>query len=206
LNAKAPDKFQAKFTTTKGDFVISVEREWAPIGADRFYNLVKNGYYDGTAFFRVVPGFVVQWGIHPDPKIAAAWRSAPIQDEPVKQGNLRGFVTYAKGGPNTRTTQLFINYVDNSRLDGMGFPAFGKVTEGMDVVDQIFPGYGESPNQGAIQQQGAEYLEKEYPKLDVIQKAVVIEPAAPAKPAPAKTTPAKPSTAKPATTTPTKKQ
>lgn len=181
LNETAPDTYLAKFETSKGDFVIEVTREWAPIGADRFYNLVKNGYYDDTRFFRVLDGFVVQWGMHGDPAIGAAWRDANIQDEPVKQGNEAGYVTFAKGGPNSRTTQVFINLVDNGRLDGMGFPAFGKVVEGMDVVKKLYGGYGEGaprgrgPSQGLIAQQGNQYLEERFPKLDHIVKATVVE-------------------------------
>ncbi len=176
LNAKAPDTYKAKFETTKGTFVIEVHRDWSPNGADRFYNLVKNGYYDGVKFFRVVPGFVVQWGIHGDPAIAGKWLQSNIQDDPVKQGNKRGFITYAKSGaPNSRSVQLFINLVDNSRLDGMGFAAFGKVTEGMDVVDKLNGEYGEGLTQlqGRIAQEGNAFLEKNYPKLDGIKKATI---------------------------------
>ena len=137
LNAKAPDRFRARFDTTEGTFIIEVHREWSPNGADRFYNLVKNGYYDGVKFFRVVPGFVVQWGIHGDPSIATTWLKATIPDDPVKESNTRGFVTFAKSGsPNSRSVQLFINLVDNVRLDKMGFAPFGMVLEGMDVVDK----------------------------------------------------------------------
>jgi peptidyl-prolyl cis-trans isomerase A (cyclophilin A) len=179
LTETAPDTYRAKFETSKGDFVIEVTREWAPIGADRFYNLVKSGYYDDTRFFRVLSGFVVQWGMHGDPAIGAAWRNASIQDEPVKQGNEKGYVTFAKGGPNSRTTQVFINLANNGRLDGMGFPAFGKVVEGMDVVEKLYAGYGEGaprgrgPSQGQIAQQGNAYLEAQFPKLDYIKKATV---------------------------------
>jgi len=176
LTAKAPDTFKAKFDTTKGLVVIEVHREWSPNGADRFYNLVKNGYYDGVKFFRVVPGFVVQWGIHGDPSIANKWLQSNIQDDPVKQGNKRGFITYAKSGaPNSRSVQLFINLVDNSRLDGMGFAAFGKVTEGLDVVDKLNGEYGEGLTklQGRIAEEGNAFLEKNYPKLDGIKKATI---------------------------------
>jgi peptidyl-prolyl cis-trans isomerase A (cyclophilin A) len=178
LTAKAPDTFKAKFDTTKGMIVIEVHREWSPNGADRFYNLVKNGYYDGVKFFRVVPGFVVQWGIHGDPSIANKWLQSNIQDDPmpVKQGNKRGFLTYAKSGaPNSRSVQLFINLADNSRLDGMGFAAFGKVVEGMDVVDKLNGEYGEGLTklQGRIAEEGNAFLDKNYPRLDGIKKAAI---------------------------------
>ena len=176
LTAKAPEKFRAKFETTKGTFVIEVHREWSPNGADRFYNLVKNGYYDGLKFFRVVPGFIVQWGIHGDPSIATTWLKATIPDDPVKESNLRGYVTYAKSGaPNSRSVQLFINLVDNARLDAMGFAPFGKVAEGMDVVDKLYGDYGEALKnlQGRIAEEGNAFLEKNYPQLDGIKKATI---------------------------------
>jgi peptidyl-prolyl cis-trans isomerase A (cyclophilin A) len=179
LTEKAPDVFQAKFETTKGAFVIEVTRAWAPLGADRFHNLVKNGYYDNCRFFRVLAGFMAQFGINGDPKLNAAWRQAQIKDDPVKQSNKRGFVTYAMGGPNTRTTQLFINYNDrNSQLDSQGFSPFGKVVEGMKVVDSLYADYGEGgaggPDQGRIQMEGNAYLEKGFPKLDYIKSAVIV--------------------------------
>ena len=180
LTEKAPDVFQAKFDTTKGVFVIEVTRAWAPLGADRFYNLVKNGYYDNCRFFRVLSGFMAQFGINGDPKLNAVWRQAQIKDDPVKQSNKRGFVTYAMGGPNTRTTQLFINYNDrNSQLDSQGFSPFGKVVDGMKVVDSLYADYGEGgqggPDQGRIQMEGNAYLEKGFPKLDYIKSAVIVE-------------------------------
>jgi peptidyl-prolyl cis-trans isomerase A (cyclophilin A) len=198
LVAKAPAMFQVKFTTTKGDFVLSVTRAWAPLGADRFYNLVRHHYYDNTSFFRVLRGFVVQWGISAYPPVTAAWEHAPIKDDPVVQSNLRGYLTYAMGGPNTRTTQVFINLVDNKRLDGMGFAAFGQVTEGMEVVEALYAGYGEGapdgqgPEQDKIEKQGKSYLDKDFPQLDSIKTTTLIVPAAaaPAKPAAPKTTPA----------------
>jgi peptidyl-prolyl cis-trans isomerase A (cyclophilin A) len=179
LTEKAPDVFQAQFETTKGAFVIEVTRAWAPLGADRFYNLVKNGYYDNCRFFRVLKGFMAQFGINGDPKVNAVWRPARIQDDPVKQSNKRGFVTYAMGGPNTRTTQLFINYNDrNSQLDAQGFSPFGKVISGMDIVDKLYADYGEGgeggPDQGRIQMEGNPYLEKSFPKLDFIKSAVIV--------------------------------
>jgi peptidyl-prolyl cis-trans isomerase A (cyclophilin A) len=182
LNEQAPDVFQAQFETSKGTFVIEVTRAWAPLGADRFYNLVKNGYYDDCRFFRVLSGFMAQFGINGDPKLNAVWSQARIKDDPVKQSNKRGFVTYAMGGPNTRTTQLFINYSDgNSGLDSQGFSPFGKVIgNGMKVVDSLYSGYGEGapggagPDQGLVQMQGNAYLEKSFPKLDYIKSAVIV--------------------------------
>jgi peptidyl-prolyl cis-trans isomerase A (cyclophilin A) len=176
LTAKAPETFKAKFDTTKGTFVIEVHRAWSENGADHFYNLVKNGYYDGVKFFRVVPGFVVQWGIHGDPSIANKWLRANIPDDAVKESNKRGFVTYAKSGaPNSRSVQLFINLVDNGRLDATGFAPFGKVIEGMDVVDKLYGGYGEGLTklQGRIAEEGNAFLEKNYPQLDGIKKATI---------------------------------
>ena len=174
LTAKAPERFKARFDTTKGTFIIEVHREWSQNGADRFYNLVKNGYYDGVKFYRVVPGFVVQWGIFGDPSIATTWLKATIPDDAVKESNKRGFVTFAKSGaPNSRSVQLFINLVDNERLDAMGFAPFGKVSEGMDVVDKLYGGYAEGLTklQGRIAEEGNAFLEKNYPLLDGIKKA-----------------------------------
>jgi peptidyl-prolyl cis-trans isomerase A (cyclophilin A) len=174
LTEKAPATFKANFDTSKGAFVIEVHRDWAPNGADRFYNLVKNGFYDDCRFFRVVPNFMVQFGINGDPKISAVWYSARMPDDPVKQSNKRGYVTFAMAGPNTRTTQLFINFADNTSLDKQGFSPFGQVDDaGMKVVDKIYSGSGEKPNQGAIQQQGNAYLNQEFPKLDYIKKASI---------------------------------
>jgi len=175
LTAKAPETFKARFETSKGTIVVEVHREWSPHGADRFYNLVKNGYFDGVKFFRAVPNFVVQWGIHGDPAIATKWLQAKVPDDPVKQSNKRGFVTYAMGGPNSRSVQLFINLVDNSRLDSMGFAPFGQVTDGMDVVDKLYNGYGEGLTklQGRIAEEGNAFLEKNYPQLDAITKATI---------------------------------
>jgi peptidyl-prolyl cis-trans isomerase A (cyclophilin A) len=176
LTAKAPETFKARFDTTKGTFVVEVHRAWAPHGADRFYNLVKNGYYDGLKFFRVVPGFVVQWGIHGDPAIATTWLKSTIPDDPVTQSNKRGYVTFAmSGAPNSRSVQLFINLVDNDRLDAMGFDPFGQVVEGMDIVDKLYGGYGEALKslQGRIAEEGNAFLEKNYPQLDSIKKASI---------------------------------
>lgn len=180
VNEKAPDTFKASFETNEGSFVIEVTRDWAPNGADRFYNLVRNGYYDGVRFFRVVEGFMAQFGIHGDPKVSAVWRDARIKDDPVTQSNTRGMVTFAMAGPNTRTTQLFISFVDrNSFLDSQGFPPFGKVVEGMDVVDKLYNGYGEGaprgrgPDQTRVQMEGNAYLEKSFPQLDYVVKATI---------------------------------
>lgn len=173
LKEQAPATFKAEFDTSRGKFVIEVHRDWAPNGADRFYNLVKNGYFSEARFFRVVPNFMVQFGIHADPAVAAAWRPARIPDDPVKQSNKRAYVTFATGGPNTRTTQIFINFKDNSGLDSQGFSPFGQVTSGMDVVDKIYSGYGEQPEQGHIQTEGNAYLNKQFPKLDYVKTATI---------------------------------
>lgn len=183
----APDEYKAKFETTAGDFVVQVHRDWAPIGADRFYNLVRLGYFDGNRFFRVVPDFVVQWGMKGWPAVDRVWQSSPaarLRDEPVKHPNLRATITFAKTNqPNSRTTQLFINLVDNSKgnrndLDQMGFSAFGEVVEGMDNVDAIYSGYGEQrlvPDQQRIADRGNAYLSKEFPRLTEIRKAYILE-------------------------------
>jgi peptidyl-prolyl cis-trans isomerase A (cyclophilin A) len=180
LTATAPDTFKAQFNTTKGKIVIEVTRSQSPNGADRFYKLVKSGYFTDTAFFRVVSGFMVQFGIHGDPAIAAKWREANIPDDPVKGSNERGTITFATAGPGTRTTQLFINFGNNTFLDGQGFSPFGKVVEGMDVVDKINSEYGEGapggngPNQGRIQMEGNAYLKKDFPNLDYIKSASIV--------------------------------
>ena len=174
LKEKAPAMYTAKFDTTAGVFQVEVHTDWAPNGADRFYNLVKNGYYDGCRFFRVVPGFMVQFGINGDPAIQRNWESATIPDEPVKQGNTRGTITFAKSSaPNSRTTQVFINFKDNSGLNRTGFAPFGKIVSGMDVVDKIYSAYGERPEQARIQTEGTAYLAKSFPKLDYIKKATI---------------------------------
>ena len=180
LNEQAPPTFKANFDTSKGKFVIDVHRDWAPIGADRFYNLVKNGYYDDVRFFRVIDGFMAQFGMHGTPAVQQAWTNARLKDDPVKQGSKRGFVVFAHAGPNTRTTQLFINYRDNSAsLDKQGFAAFGEVTSGMDVVDSLYNGYGDGaprgkgPDQGTITNEGNAYLMKSFPKMDYIKTATI---------------------------------
>ena len=181
LKDKAPETFQVKFTTTRGDFVVTVNRGWAPIGADRFYNLVKHHFYDHASFFRVVPSFIVQFGISAYPPVAAAWEKANIQDEPVTQSNKRGYLTYAKTSmPNTRSTQVFINLSDNAGLDRQGFSPFGYVdAQGMKVVDMLYDQYGDSagPEQDQISKLGKPYLDKGWPKLDSIKTATLIAPA-----------------------------
>jgi peptidyl-prolyl cis-trans isomerase A (cyclophilin A) len=178
--ATAPATYKVKFQTTKGDFVVEVHRDWAPRGADRFYNLVKIGYFTDVAFFRVIQGFMVQFGIHGQPAVNNVWRDAHIDDDPAgKQSNTRGMLTFATAGPNTRTTQLFINYSDNARLDSMGFAPIGKVISGMNVVDSLEGMYGEGapsgrgPAQGRLQSQGNAYLKADFPKLDYIKKATL---------------------------------
>ena len=181
LTEQAPANYKVRFETTKGAFVVDVTRDWAPNGADRFYNLVKNGFYDETRFFRVIGGFMVQFGIHGNPQVAAQWRAARIPDDPVKQSNKRGFITYATSGPNSRTTQVFINFGDNAGLDRMVFAPFGKVSSGMDVVDKLYADYGEGapngsgPNQMRIQTEGNAYLSADFPKLDGIKKAILLK-------------------------------
>lgn len=179
LTEKAPDTFTVNVDTSKGAFSIEVTRAWAPNGADRLYNLVKNGYYDQVRFFRVVGGFMAQFGIHGDPAISAAWRNARIPDDPVKESNKKGYITFATAGPNTRTTQLFINLVDNGGLDKQGFAPIGRVGSGMDVVEKLHSGYGEGaprgkgPEQGRVQAEGNAYLEKDFPQLDYIKTASI---------------------------------
>jgi len=180
LTEKAPDTFKAQFDTTKGRFTIEVTRSLAPNGADRFYYLVRSGYFKDIAFFRVIPGFMCQFGIHGDPAVSATWREAVIPDDPVKGSNTRGTICFATAGPNTRTTQLFINFGNNVGLDGQGFSPFGKVIEGMDVVDKINGEYGEGapggrgPHQGRVQMEGNAYLKKDFPNLDYIKSATLL--------------------------------
>jgi peptidyl-prolyl cis-trans isomerase A (cyclophilin A) len=179
LTERAPASYKARFETSKGAVVIRVTRDWAPNGADRFYNLVKSGFYDDARFFRVISGFMVQFGISGDPGIATSWRTATIKDDPVRQSNQRGFVTFATAGPDSRTTQVFINFADNSSLDGMGFAPFGQVISGMEVVDSLYSGYGEGaprgrgPDQGRIQREGNAYLIREFANLDYVKKAAL---------------------------------
>ncbi len=179
LTEQAPATYKAKFETSKGTFVVQVTRTWAPVGADRFYNLVKNGFFDNGRFFRDIAGFMVQFGLNGDPAVNAKWRVARIQDDKVTQHNTRGMITFATSGPNARTTQVFINFGDNSNLDGMGFAPFGHVVSGMDVVDKLYSGYGEGapngagPDQMRIQTEGNAYLTKSFPKLDYVKKATI---------------------------------
>lgn len=180
LKDKAPETYQVKFSTTKGDFTLTVTRAWAPRGADRFYNLVKHHFYDNGSFFRVLTGFVAQFGLSAYPPVNAAWSKATIQDDPVTQSNKKYYITFATAGPNTRTTQVFINLNDNARLDSMGFAAFGQVTDGTNVVDSLYADYGEGapsgkgPDQGEIEKQGKAYLDKGWPQLDSIKTATLV--------------------------------
>lgn len=193
LKEQAPATYDVNFSTTAGDFVVQVTRAWAPKGADRFYNLVKHGFFNNGRFFRVVPNFMVQFGINGDPKVQEPWREANIADDPVTQSNKRGFVTFAKRNlPNSRSTQVFINFKDNAMLDPQGFAPFGQVVSGMDVVDKINAEYGEQPDQGRIQFEGNAYLAKEFPRLTVMKSVTLAKPAATtAKPAPTAKPPVK---------------
>ena len=175
LKEQAPATYKVNFDTSAGPFVVEVTRAWAPLGADRFYNLVKNGFYDGGRFFRVISNFMVQFGINGDPAIQKAWGSGTnLKDDPVTQSNKRGYITFATAGPNTRTTQVFINYKDNAGLDKQGFAPFGQVISGMEVVDKLNSEYGEKPNAGnAYLMQGNTYINKSFPKLDYIKKATI---------------------------------
>ncbi len=172
---EAPGEYRVRFETTKGDIVVRVVREWAPKGADRFHALVKAGAYDDVRFYRVLPKFIAQWGYSGDPKVAAKWRDAPIQDDPVKKKNVRGALSFAKGGPDSRTVNVFINLKDNPSLDKQGFAPFAEVVEGMDVADRLHSGYGNSPQQPRIIEQGNAYLDKNFEKLDRIRKATILE-------------------------------
>ncbi len=179
LKEQAPPVYRVDFDTSKGPFVIEVHRDWAPNGADRFYNLVKNGFYDNARFFRVIEGFMVQFGVNGDPKVSAVWRDARIKDDPARISNKRSFVTFATAGPNTRTTQVFISYGDNSNLDSQGFTPFGQVVSGMKVVDSMYSGYGEGaprglgPDQSKLQAEGNAYLASKFGNLDYIKKATI---------------------------------
>lgn len=170
-----PDTFKVKFACSHGDFVIECHKDWAPLGVQRFYELVREGFYDNSAFFRVIPNFVAQFGLAADPKETAKWRTKRLQDDPVKESNLPGYVTFATSGPNSRTTQLFINTGSNANLDGMGFAPFAKVVEGMEVVESINAQYGERPNQGLITQEGNAYLLKNFPDITLIKEATLVK-------------------------------
>lgn len=180
LNVRAPELFRARFTTSQGDFVIEVHRSWAPAGADRFYNLVVHGFFDGQRFFRVRQGYIAQFGIPGAPELAAAWRTATIADDPPVQSNTRGTIAYAFTGPNTRATQVYINLSDNQRLDAEGFAPFGIVVTGMEVIDKLYSGYGETSGGGmragkqdALFAGGNAYLAREFPRLDSIVRATI---------------------------------
>lgn len=182
MKKQAPAEFRVRFDTDAGDFVVRVTRAWAPLGADRFYNLARLGFFDGNRFFRVVPGFVTQFGLNGDPLISAAWKNATFPDDPRQRPNTRGTITFANAGPNSRTTQVFINFKDNPALDaeGRGFCPFGEVMAGLDAVDRVCADYAEGsgapePDQGRIQAEGNEYLRREFPRLTFILKAVVAE-------------------------------
>jgi len=182
LDTRSPDRFGVRFETSRGSFVVRVSRDWAPRGADRFYNLVRQGFYDDGRFFRVVPDFVVQFGMHGDPAVSRVWQQARIEDDPVKESNLAGRLTFATAGPNSRTTQVFINLSDNARLDDEGFSPFGEVIEGLDVVRHLYGGYGDhgGPNQGQIAMQGNAYLDASFPELDRLIRATLVAADAPA--------------------------
>ena len=180
-DAKAPAEFKVKLDTSKGDVVIKITRDWAPKGADRLHALVKAGYYDECRFYRVLPKFIAQFGINGTPATSAKWKEMPIDDDPVKEKNTRGRLTFAKSGPNTRTTNLFLSLKDNSALDGQGFAPLGEVVEGLEIADQLFSGYGEAaprgkgPTQKKIYEEGNAYLQKDFKDLDFIKKATVVE-------------------------------
>jgi len=186
LSERAPDTVRVRFETSKGPFVVEAYRDWAPNGVDRFYQLARAGFYDGDRFFRVLTGFMAQFGLHGDPKVTSVWHERRFPDDPVKHSNVRGAITFAMtGAPNSRTTQLFINYRDNANLDGMGFAPFGVVTEGMAAVDSLYAAYGEGapdgpgPDQERASAQGNAYLQRDFPKLDYITKATVLTPPRP---------------------------
>jgi cyclophilin family peptidyl-prolyl cis-trans isomerase len=180
MNERAPDAFRVDFETSEGDFAVEVHRQWAPRGTDRFYNLVRHGFYDGQRFFRVRAGYIAQFGLPGDPAITAVWKGRAMPDDPVKESNRRGTLAYAMTGPDTRTTQIFINLAENTHLDAEGFAPFARVVRGMDVVDRLYAGYGEAAGggmrggkQGRIEAGGNEYLQREFPELDHIERAVL---------------------------------
>lgn len=179
-SAPVPDSYRVRFETSKGDFTVEVTKAWAPEGAERFYRLMERHFYDDARFFRVLRGFVVQFGINADPKVEAQWRNMTLADDPVKESNRRGTITFATSGPNSRTTQVFVNLNDNERLDRMGFAPFGRVVEGMDVMDRLYSAYGEGaprgvgPDQNLIEARGNEYLNERFPRLDYIKRARIV--------------------------------
>lgn len=180
-----PDSFIVRLATSKGDVDVMLRTHWAPLGVGQFYEAVHANYYDGARFFRSIQGFVVQFGIAADPAATAQWRTRTIQDDPVRESNRRGTLVFASGGPNTRTTQMFVNLRDNARLDGLGFPPIGEVIRGMDVIDALFTGYGDganAPQQNRITAEGEAYLAANFPNLDKITSARIVRlwgPAAP---------------------------
>ena len=187
LKDVAPAEFRASFDTSAGPFVVLVHRAWAPKGADRFYNLVKYGFFDGCRFFRVLPGFMVQFGINGDPVVQEPWREANITDDPPNQSNRRGTIAFAaQSRPNTRTTQVFVNFKDNAFLDSQGFTPFGEVVSGMEAVDKINALYRDRPDQGLIQQRGNAYLVEQFPNLDYVKKATIVRTTTPAPAKPVK--------------------
>ncbi len=172
---RSPDLYKVNLDTSKGPVVIEVHRDWAPLGSDRFYTLVKRNYLENARFFRVIPDFMAQFGLASDPSTTAKWEGTELADEPVRQSNTRGMVTFAKSAaPNSRTTQLFINIVNNARLDATGFAPFGRVESGMEAVDAFYNGYGNSPDQTLIKQQGNGYLTQAFPRLDYIKTAKIV--------------------------------
>jgi peptidyl-prolyl cis-trans isomerase A (cyclophilin A) len=171
----APDRFRAKFECSKGTFVIECYKDWAPLGAQRFYDLVKQGFYSGTSFHRVMPGYIVQFGISGDPQVSQQWRHAQIKDDPPKESNLVGTVSFARSGENSRNTQVFVNLADNAIVTSLGFRPFGKVISGMEVIKSINAEYGEQPNQFKIERLGKSYLAENFPNLDYITSAVITE-------------------------------
>ena len=180
MNERAPDVFEVDFETSEGEFAVEVRRDWAPHGADRFYNLVRHGFFDGQRFFRVRAGYIAQFGLSGDPAVIAVWKGQRMPDDPVRESNRRGTLAYAMTGPDTRTTQIFINLAENTHLDAEGFAPFARVVRGMDVVDRLYAGYGESAGggmrggkQGKIEAGGNEYLRREFPELDYIRRAVL---------------------------------
>jgi peptidyl-prolyl cis-trans isomerase A (cyclophilin A) len=174
LTEQAPPTFRAAFDTSKGRFVVEVHREWAPMGADRFYNLVKSGFFNDVRFFRVIAGQLAQFGMHGEPAVQEAWRDADIDDDAVRHSNTRGTVSFASRGPNTRTTQLFVNLRDNTAYDRLGFAPFGELVSGLDVVDRLYSGYEEGPEQPRIDAEGNAYLTREFPNLDYVQKTEIL--------------------------------
>lgn len=174
MQRTAPDTFRVRFATTAGSFTVEAYRSWAPRGADRFYNLARHGFYDGARFFRVIEGFVAQFGLSGRPRLDVTWRSARIEDDSVRQSNDRGTVSFASSGDDSRTTQLFVNLADNPRLDGMGFAPVGRVVEGMEVVDDLYAGYEEPPSQPRIMREGNAFLDEAFPELDVIESVEVV--------------------------------